>query len=49
MAGFGGQKFYSDAQHIAIASILKADILVSWNFRHNGKFLSHQTIQRNKS
>lgn len=27
-------KFHSDAQHIAIASILKVDSLVSWNFKH---------------
>jgi hypothetical protein len=27
-------KFYTDAQHIAIASILKVDSLVSWNFKH---------------
>jgi hypothetical protein len=31
-------KFYSDAQHIAIASILKVDSLVSWNFRHMVNF-----------
>ncbi len=27
-------KFYEDALHIAIATINKADILVSWNFQH---------------
>ena len=27
-------KFLSDAQHIAISSILKVDSLVSWNFKH---------------
>ena len=27
-------KFHSDAQHIAISSILKVDSLVSWNFKH---------------
>ena len=32
--GASTEKFYSDAQHIAIASILKVDSLVSWNFRH---------------
>ncbi len=32
------QKFYSDAQHIAIASILKVDSLVSWNFKHMVNF-----------
>ena len=31
-------KFYSDAQHIAIASILKVDSLVSWNFKHMVNF-----------
>jgi hypothetical protein len=31
-------KCYSDAQHIAIASILKADGLVSWNFKHMVNF-----------
>lgn len=28
------QKFYEDALHIANASIQKADIVVSWNFKH---------------
>jgi hypothetical protein len=27
-------RYYSDAQHIAMATILKVDSLVSWNFRH---------------
>ena len=27
-------KFMVDAQHIAIATIKRADVLVSWNFRH---------------
>ncbi len=31
-------KFYSDAQHIAIATILKVDSLVSWNFKHMVNF-----------
>jgi hypothetical protein len=31
-------KFHSDAQHIAIASILKVDSLVSWNFKHMVNF-----------
>jgi hypothetical protein len=31
-------KFHSDAQHIAIATILKVDSLVSWNFRHMVNF-----------
>ena len=28
------KKFYEDALHIAIATINKVDVLVSWNFRH---------------
>jgi predicted nucleic acid-binding protein len=28
------RKFYSDALHIAIATIHKVDVLVSWNFKH---------------
>lgn len=28
------EKFLLDAQHIAIASISRVDILVSWNFKH---------------
>ena len=31
-------KFHSDAQHIAISGILKADSLVSWNFKHMVNF-----------
>lgn len=31
-------KFYSDAQHIAISSILRVDSLVSWNFKHMVNF-----------
>jgi len=31
-------KFHSDAQHIAISSILKVDSLVSWNFKHMVNF-----------
>lgn len=27
-------KFYEDALHIAIATIHKVDVLVSWNFKH---------------
>ena len=27
-------KFYEDALHIAIATIQKVDVLVSWNFKH---------------
>mgnify|MGYP001601952031 CR=1 FL=1 len=29
-----GIKHWADAQHIALATIHRADILVSWNFRH---------------
>jgi hypothetical protein len=32
------KKYESDAQHIAIATVLKVDILVSWNFRHMVNF-----------
>ncbi len=31
-------KYHSDAQHIAISSILKVDSLVSWNFKHMVNF-----------
>ena len=31
-------KYESDAQHIAIATILKVDSLVSWNFKHMVNF-----------
>ena len=31
-------KFHSDAQHIAISSIMKVDSLVSWNFKHMVNF-----------
>lgn len=37
-------KFHTDAQHIAISSILKVDSLVSWNFKHRVNFFLHQTI-----
>jgi len=33
-AGAVSKKFYEDALHIANATIRKADILVSWNFKH---------------
>ena len=32
------QKFQTDAQHIAISTILKVDSLISWNFRHMVNF-----------
>ena len=32
------KKFQSDAQHIAMATILKVDSLVSWNFKHMVNF-----------
>ena len=31
-------KFESDAQHIAMATLLKVDSLVSWNFKHMVNF-----------
>src|SRR5680860_144270 len=33
-----GKIDHSDAQHIAISTILKVDSLVSWNFRHMVNF-----------
>lgn len=33
-SGAVSQKFYEDALHIANATIRKADIVVSWNFKH---------------
>ncbi|MGB3077738.1 MAG: hypothetical protein WBB31_01575 [Saprospiraceae bacterium] len=36
--GILSQKFHTDAQHIAISSILKVDSLVSWNFKHMVNF-----------
>ncbi len=38
LEGALSQKFHSDAQHIAISSILKVDSLVSWNFKHMVNF-----------
>lgn len=32
--GAVSRKFYEDALHIAIATINKVDVLVSWNFKH---------------
>jgi hypothetical protein len=31
-------KYHTDAQHIAMSSVLKVDSLVSWNFRHMVNF-----------
>ena len=28
------KRFFADSQHIAIATIIKADIILSWNFKH---------------
>ena len=36
--GVLSSKFHSDAQHIAISSVLKVDSLVSWNFKHMVNF-----------
>jgi predicted nucleic acid-binding protein len=33
-AGALGEASRSDAEHIALATIAKVDVLVSWNFRH---------------
>lgn len=32
--GIVTEKYLVDAQHIAIASVFKVDIVVSWNFKH---------------
>jgi len=32
--GVVSEKFRADAQHIAIASVARVDVLVSWNFKH---------------
>ena len=39
MKKYMGQKivsenYYGDALHIAIATVLRVDVLVSWNFKH---------------
>ena len=28
------EKYYSDALHIAVATVIGVDVLVSWNFKH---------------
>jgi predicted nucleic acid-binding protein len=28
------KRFLADSQHIAIATVVKADIIISWNFKH---------------
>jgi len=28
------KNYYGDALHIAVATVLKVDVLVSWNFKH---------------
>lgn len=28
------ENFFEDAQHIAVATVLQVDVLVSWNFKH---------------
>lgn len=33
-AGIVGKKSAGDAEHIAAASVARADIIVSWNFKH---------------
>lgn len=32
--GVVSERYLVDAQHIAIATVMKADVLVSWNFKH---------------
>ncbi|MGD0517826.1 MAG: hypothetical protein ABSA26_09860, partial [Thermoguttaceae bacterium] len=33
-AGIVGEKWADDAGHVASATVLEADLIVSWNFRH---------------
>ncbi|MCK4659980.1 MAG: PIN domain-containing protein [Phycisphaerae bacterium] len=33
-AGVVGERSSNDALHVALASVAKADLIVSWNFRH---------------
>lgn len=33
------EKSYEDAQHIAIATVAKADVVISWNYKHMVNFL----------
>lgn len=28
------ERFLADSQHIAIATVVKADVIISWNFKH---------------
>jgi hypothetical protein len=32
--GVVGERFRADAQHIAIATVARVDVLASWNFKH---------------
>ena len=46
-AGIVAQKSLSDARHIAIATVERADVLVSWNFAHIvnlGRIRQYQAI-----
>jgi predicted nucleic acid-binding protein len=33
-AGIVGKSSFDDAEHIAVASVEKVDLVVSWNFKH---------------
>lgn len=44
--GVSTPKFESDAQHMAMATILKVDSVVSWNFKHRVNFFR---IKQNNS
>ena len=33
-AGIVGERFTDDALHVALATLARADVIVSWNFRH---------------
>ena len=41
-----GEKMFVDAQHIAIATVARVDVLVSWNFKHIVNAIVRATIER---
>jgi len=49
--GVVSRRMLADAQHIAVATVARVDVLVSWNFRHivNLDPGSHPRIQRGQS
>ena len=36
--GVVSKNFYNDCRHVALATVICADVLVSWNFRHIVRF-----------